>query len=130
MPKDNIAAPDGFDAFAGTDDIPDDVENFLPPVPERRKIEDPTMDPGSPRWNPRKYFSVQPKVTVVIPRSTSDVLGDPSRSKPVIVPVGINGFSIQIEKDRPTNVPQDFADHIVAIGAGYVSERPDDPLEI
>lgn len=126
MAKELIADPIGESAFTGTDE----VDNFFPALTERAPIEDPTMDPGSPRWQPRKYFAAQPKITIVMPRDASDLLGDPSRKIPVKVPVSINGFKLMIQKDKPTAVPRDFALHIVDIKAGYMYGDVEDPLGI
>lgn len=119
-----MAEPEG--TFAGTQvDNPDDEFGFLQPV-ERKPIEDPTMDPGKPQWNPKKYFDAQPKYIVVIRRNESDILGDPSGKKPIFCDVGINGYFIKVQKDVPTRVPRDFALQILDAGAGtIVSEIPE-----
>lgn len=101
----SVIEPEGIDSFAGaTEDafFPDEVK-------ERQPITDPAMDPSSDRWNPKKYFDAQPKVIIVIPRDVSDSLGDPSGTKRIEVPVGINGYTIKVAKGVPTRVPRDFA---------------------
>jgi hypothetical protein len=77
------------------------------------------MDPSNPKWNPKRYFSRQPKVTITIARTESDVLSDPRHERKITVPVSINGYRLDIEKGVPTRVPEDFARHLVDIGAAY-----------
>ena len=106
----------------------DEAFPFDGPV-ERKKITDPTLDPGSDRWMPKKYFGLQPKVVVVLQRNSSDVLGDPENRKNEKVPVSINGYTLLLPKGVPTRVPRDFASHLVSIGAAYVYESIGDAPE-
>jgi hypothetical protein len=117
----NVAEPEGnYDAFAGPD-----VDE--PQV--REKITDPTLDPGDPRWNPKKYFDLQPKVVITVLRNQSDILSDPRNERDIILPVSINGYRLDIVKGQPTRVPRDFADHLVDIGAAYRDVQARDARE-
>ena len=119
-----VAEPEGIDTFAGTPAV-EDTDPFFAPEPEPR-VYDPTLDPGSPLWQPKKYFDLQPKVTIVMNRSRSDILSDSSGQKRIVVKVGINGYQIPITKGVPTRVPRDFALHLVDIGAAtFFSEYED-----
>ncbi len=113
--KENLAEPEG-QYFAGTQDMPDNDFGFAEPI-ERKVIEDPTLDPGSPKWNPKKYFDNQPKEIIVLQRSESDILSDPTNKRKIIQPVSINGYTLRIQKGVPTKVPHDFAYYLVEIGA-------------
>ncbi len=104
MARNTVSEPEGIDTFAG-----DAEENFFPEPKTREPILDPTMDPGNPKWNPKKYFDAQPKVVIVIPRDASDSLTDPSGTARMEVPLGINGYTIRVAKGVPTRVPLDFA---------------------
>lgn len=126
--NDTVAAPEGVNTLAGSTD--EDFENGFGDAEEEaqerelaRRAElfgkDPTMDPGSPRWNPKKYFARQEKVVITIIKNESDILADPSGQRPVMVPVSINGYRLDIQKGVPTRVPKDFADHLIDIGAAY-----------
>jgi hypothetical protein len=124
----NVQEPEGFDSLAGVTD-----DNFDGPFfveqPQPRVFESPDMDPGSKYWNPRKYFAAQPKVTVVVDRTDSDILSDPRNENKVTVPVSINGYTLNIIKGKPVNVPLDFALHIVDIGAGHRYGDIEDAVE-
>lgn len=102
---------EGIDVLSGPEE-----DFFTPPVVEVKPV-DPEMESGNPRWNPRKYFGAQKQVLVLIQKDTSDLFSDPSGKNPVIVPVSINGFRINVQKGVPTRVPEDFARHLVDIGA-------------
>lgn len=104
MARNNVAEPEGTNSFAGPDD-----EQFFGEVRERAPITDPTMDPNHKDWNPKKYFDAQPKLLIVIPRDASDSLTDPSGTNEILVPLGINGYTINVKKGVPTRVPRDFA---------------------
>lgn len=113
-----LAEPEGFDSLAG----PQDGNFFDLPEAIAKQIEDPTMDPASDRWNPRKYFGAQPKVVVTILKDESDMLSDPNGKKRVVVPYSINGYVIEVVKGAPTRVPRDFAKLIIEQGHGYANE--------
>lgn len=115
MSKQILAEPEGVDTLAGPEEL-----FFSEPVVEKPKPVDPQMDPGSRSWNPRKYFGAQPKVVVMIPKSDSDMLSNPNSNAPIVVPVSINGYRLDITKGVATRVPRDFALHIVDIGAGVI----------
>lgn len=109
MPKQVLAEPEGVDTFSGTED-----EDFIPTPIVRQPIADPQMDPAHISWNPKKYFGAQDKEIILIQRDTSDMLGDPTGTKTITVPVSINGYRLTIQKGIPTRVPKDFADMLVA----------------
>lgn len=126
MANKQLAEPEGTDAFAGTEDI----EEFFPQVPQaQEKPADPTLDPSSPKWNPKRYFAAQPKLIVTVHKNESDFLSDPSGQKPAIQPFSINGYRLDIVKGVPTRVPRDFALLIQDIGAGYIHHDIADALE-
>ena len=121
MATKQVDAPEGIDTFAGTPDN-DDIEAFFAPEPTPR-VYDPTMDPGSPQWNPKKYFDLQPKVIIVMQKTRSDILSDSSGTRKIVRNISINGYKISITKGVPTRVPRDFALHLVDIGAAtYFSD--------
>jgi len=106
MAAKQLAEPEGFDSLAGTQDISDD---FLA-IPEAKPVEkDPTMDPASPQWNPRKYFGAQPKMVVTVKKTAQDLLNDPKGEERFFQSCSINGYRLEIEKGVPTRVPRDFA---------------------
>lgn len=103
-----VADPEA-DSFAGpdTEDPFDFVET---PVEVRAETPyDPTMDPGNQRWDPKRYFGAQPKVTVIVPRSQSDILSDPQGDREITMPLSINGYRIEVPKGRAIRLPRDFA---------------------
>ncbi len=110
-----VDAPEGVDAFARTQPIAEN-DPFFAPEPEPQTYE-PTMDPGSPLWNPQKYFGAQEKITIILNKTRSDMLSDASGKKRIVMKVSINGYEIPIAKGIPTRVPKDFALHLVDIGA-------------
>lgn len=112
-PEDIFAGPDSED----TTDLIEELDFSEPTV--RETPSDPTMDPASPRWNPRKYFGAQSKEIIVILRTESDILSDPRGQTRQEVPVSINGYTLMIAKGVPTKVPKDFASHLINIGAAY-----------
>lgn len=118
MAQDPIAAEPEVQPFAGPEIAEPTFLDDLPPL-TRQKPLDPEMDPGDRRWNPKKYFGAQPKEIVVVKRTNSDVLTDPTDEHPIDIPVSINGYQIIIRKGVPTRVPRDFATHLVDIGAAY-----------
>lgn len=101
----SVQEPEGTNIFAGASE----EESFFPIPAAKKDLSDPTMDPSSPKWNPKKYFDAQPKVIIVIPKDATDLLTDPSGKTPVRVPLGINGYTIWVTKGVPTRVPRDFA---------------------
>lgn len=114
--KNDLAEPEES-YFAGTQaDSPDGDFGFLEPV-ERKPITDPTMDPGDPRWLPKKYFDAQEKIIIVLNKNESDILSDPKGTRKIVQPVSINGYTLRIQKGVPTKVPRDFAAYLVEIGA-------------
>ena len=124
--RNQVAEPEGtFDAFAGTPDLPD-----FEPEQVREKISDPRMDPGHAKWMPKEYFARQPKVTITIMRTESDILSDPRGERVITVPVSINGYRLDIKKGVATRVPKDFADHLVDIGAAVRQSDIEEPTEV
>ncbi len=115
-----VADPEAVLGLAGTD-IEDPIffDDEPVPVPVRVVPTDPEMDVGSPRWSPKKYFGAQEKEVIVVKRTESDILGDPSGARRITIKPSINGYAIEIVKGVPTRVPRDFALHLVEIGAAY-----------
>lgn len=128
MAANKLAEPEGFDSLAGTQDISDD---FLSTPEEKPAVKDPSMDPGSPLWNPRKYFNAQPKVVVTVKKTALDLLNDPKGDKRFFQSCSINGYRLEIEKGVPTRVPRDFAlmlaDHDVAHVEGSIADARELP---
>jgi hypothetical protein len=118
--KNNVADPQEVDFVAGTDATETEV---------RVKPTDPTMDPESPRWEPRKFFAAQEKEIIVVMRTASDQLDDPTNVKVLKLPVSINGYQLNVIKGRPTRVPKDFATHLIDIGAAYAYSSAIEAIE-
>lgn len=111
-----IAEPVEQEYIPMTDDEVAVVEDW------RVKAYDPkdeTMNPGSPKWNPREYFARQPKDIIVINRTQSDMFDDPTGNRTITIPVSINTYILNVPKGRPVKVPRDFATALVRIGAAY-----------
>lgn len=124
MPKQLLSEPEGIDTLAGPE------EDFFPEIVERPVQTDPELIPGTPQWKPKRFFGLQQKFIVLIPKNDSDMLSDPSGRAVIKVPVSIQGYRLDITKGVPTKVPQDFAEHIVRIGAGIMYSTVTEAQEV
>ncbi len=121
----SVADPEGFDSLAGTQD----GDFFDLPQEVVKQIKDPEMDPGNPRWNPRKYFAAQPKVVVTVKKTATDLLNDPKGNKRFFQTCSINGYRLDIEKGVPTRVPRDFALLLAEGDIAYIEGNIADAIE-
>jgi len=128
--RDSVAEPLAVEPQAGPPDPEIDFDELdragaIQPVeeaPEKVEIivqKDPTLDPANPRFNPARFFAQQPKEVIVLMLSDHEMRLDPEKRGRIVQPVSINGYQLDIVKGVPTQVPADFAEYLVWIGAAY-----------
>ena len=80
---------------------------------------DPTLDPGSPKFNANKFWPLQEKVLVI-------VQADPFHRGPVeVLNPGINGYNIKVTVGTPTIVPRQFGEQLLGTGRASLVELGD-----
>ena len=92
--------------------MPKTEELVAPEVP----VYSAELDPGSPSWQPKKYFDMQPRVRVRNERDLADLYRDPSHKIKNTMKESINGYELPFYPGEINEMPFDFADQMVWYG--------------
>lgn len=92
------------------------TEDSMPAKTDPEIVPDPEITPGEENrlFNPKKYYALQPQITVIMKRDESDVIKDPDNSVLVIHEEGINGYKIPLRMGYANTVPLDFATQLIS----------------